>query len=49
MDPKYLEEMMKKHEQKDLLKKEDVALKIIEMVINNDDYISGEIVRMDGR
>lgn len=47
MDPKYLEEEMEKHHQKELLRKEDVALKIIEMVINNDDYITGDIVRME--
>lgn len=47
MDPKYLQQQLAKHQQKELLKKEDVALKIIEMIINNDDYISGDIVRMD--
>lgn len=47
MDPKYLEKQMEKNGQKELLKKEDVALKIIEMIINNDNYISGDIVRMD--
>ena len=47
MDPKYLEEQMQKNGQKELLKKENVALKIIEMLINNDNYISGDIVRMD--
>ena len=38
---------MLKHGQKELLRKEDVALKIIEMIINNDNYISGDIVRME--
>lgn len=47
MDPKYLKEEMDKHQQKELLRKEDVALKIIEMIINNDNYISGDIVRME--
>lgn len=46
-DPKYIEEEMAKHGQKELLRKEDVALKIIEMIINNDNYISGDIVRME--
>lgn len=49
MDPKYLKESLEKFGQKSLLKKEDVAIKMIEMIINNDDYISGDIVRMDGR
>lgn len=47
MDPKYLKEEMDKHNQYELLRKEDVALKIIEMIINNDDYITGDIVRME--
>lgn len=46
-DPKYIQEEMLKHGQKELLRKEDVALKIIEMIINNDNYISGDIVRME--
>lgn len=46
-DPNYLKEEMKKHEQERLLTKEEVALKVIEMVVNNDDYISGDIVVMD--
>jgi len=45
----YLKEQMTKHNQEKLLKKENVALKIIEMIINNDDYVSGDIVRMDGK
>ncbi|MBE6155530.1 MAG: SDR family oxidoreductase [Firmicutes bacterium] len=49
MDPNYLKEQMTKHNQEKLLKKENVALKIIEMIINNDDYVSGDIVRMDGK
>lgn len=47
MDPKYLEEELKRINQSKLLKKEDVAVKIIEMIINNDDYVTGDIVRMD--
>lgn len=47
MDPKFLEDEMNKHNQKELLRKEDVALKIIEMIINNDDYITADIVRME--
>lgn len=46
-DPKYLEEELKRNEQEELIAKEDVALKIIEMIINNDNYISGDIVIME--
>ena len=47
MDKKYLEEELKKIGQNKLLKKEEVALKIIEIIIN-DDIRSGEVVRMGG-
>ena len=47
MEPHYLEEEMKKYDQVELLRKEDVSLKIIEMLVNNDDYISGDIVEME--
>ena len=47
MDPKYLKGSLERNGQKDLLRKEDVAIKIIEMIINNDNYISGDIVRME--
>ncbi len=45
MEPNYLKEELKRINQKELLKKEDVALKIIEMIIN-DDIRSGEIIKM---
>lgn len=48
MDPKYLKEELKRVEQEKLLRKEDVALKIIEIIVNNDDYVSGEIIYMEG-
>ncbi len=47
MDKEYLEEELKRVGQKRLLEKEEVALKIIE-IINNDDIISGTVIRMDG-
>ena len=47
MEPHYLEEEMKKFDQVELLRKEDVSLKIIEILINNDDYISGDIIEME--
>lgn len=47
MDPEFLASELKRIGQKELLKKEDVALKIIELIINTD-YVSGSIVRMDG-
>ena len=47
MDPEFLKSELKRIGQKELLKKEDVALKIIELIINTD-YVSGSIVRMDG-
>lgn len=49
MDSNYLKNELKRVNQKELLRKEDVAVKIIEMIINNDDYISGDIVRMDNK
>ncbi len=47
MDPEFLKSELKRIGQKELLKKEDVALKIIELIINTD-FVSGSIVRMDG-
>ena len=47
MNPRYVREEMERTGQKELLGKEDVAMKIIEMIVNNDDYISGDIVRME--
>lgn len=47
MDPKYLDEELKECGQENLIRKEDIALKLIEMIINNDDYISGDIVVME--
>lgn len=47
MEPEYLKKEMERVGQKKLLTKEEVALKIIEIVIN-DDYISGDVIRMDG-
>ena len=47
MNQDYLKEEMRRVGQKELLKKEDVALKVID-IINNDIYKSGDIVRMDG-
>ncbi len=48
MDPNYLKEEMNRIGQKELIKKEDVALKILEIIIN-DDIRSGDIVRMSGK
>ena len=47
MEKHYLKKVMLENNQKELLKKEDVALKIIEILINNDDYISGDIILME--
>jgi len=47
MNPNYLKDELKRIGQDKLLKKEDVALKIIEVIIN-DDIRSGEIIRMGG-
>lgn len=46
MDPEFLKSELERIGQKKLLTKEEVALKIIELIIN-DDYISGSVVRMD--
>ena len=48
MDPNYLKEEMDRVGQKELIKKENVALKILEIIIN-DDIRSGDIVRMSGK
>ena len=48
MDKSYLASEMQRVGQDKLLSKEEVALKIIEIIINDDDYISGEIIRMSG-
>lgn len=45
MDPNYLESELKRVNQKELLKKEDVVIKIVEMIVSND-IVSGDIVRM---
>lgn len=47
MDKDYLESELKRIGQDKLLKKEEVALKIIEIIIN-DDIRSGEVIRMGG-
>lgn len=47
MDEEYLKQEMARIGQKKLIRKEEVALKIIEMFLNSD-YTSGEIVRMSG-
>ncbi len=47
MNPEFLKTEMARVHQERLLTKEEVALKIIELIIN-DDYLSGSIVRMDG-
>ena len=48
MDPNYLKEEMNRVGQKELIKKENAALKILEIIIN-DDIRSGDIVRMSGK
>ncbi len=45
MDPNFLQNELERIGQKKLLTKEEVALKIIEIIIN-DDIISGEIIKM---
>ncbi len=45
-DPKYIASELEKYEQPRLLTKDEVALKIIEIIVNNDDYISGDIIHM---
>jgi len=47
MDPEYLHNELKRIGQDKLLKKEEIALKIIEIIIN-DDIRSGEVIRLDG-
>ena len=47
MDSHYLKKVMQDSNQIELLKKENVALKIIEILINDDDYISGDIILME--
>ena len=46
MNQDYLKKELERVGQKRLLKKEEVALKIIEIIIN-DEYLSGQIIRMD--
>ena len=48
MDPEFLKSELERIGQKELLRKEDVALKIIEIIINSD-FVSGSVVRMDGK
>lgn len=48
MDNNYLENELKRIGQEKLIKKESVAVKIIEIIIN-DDIRSGDIIRMDGK
>lgn len=48
MDENYLKEELKRIGQNRLLKKEEVAIKIIEIIIN-DDIRSGEVVILDAR
>lgn len=47
MEQNFLNEELLKHDQKELLHKEDVALKVIEMMINEEDYKTGQIIRME--
>ena len=46
MEPHYLQEQMEKNNQKELLHKENVAYKIID-ILKSDNYQSGDIVRME--
>ena len=46
IDEVYLKRELERTKQERLLKKEEVALKIIEMIVNNDDYVTGDIVKM---
>ncbi len=48
MDPEYLKKEMERVGQDHLLKKEEVALKILEIMID-DDIRSGEVIRMSGK
>ena len=45
MNQDYLKEEMKRCKQRELIKKENVVIKIIEMIVN-DDIVSGDIIRM---
>ena len=45
-DPNYLKEELEKTEQSRLLTKDEVCLKIIEMIVNNDNYVTGDIIHM---
>ena len=45
-DPNYIKRELEKNEQPRLLTKDEVCLKIIEMIVNNDNYISGDIIHM---
>ena len=46
MEPNFLKEEMEKHGQKELLHKEEVARKIID-ILTSDNYQSGDIIRME--
>ena len=48
MDQEYLQNELKRVKQKELLTKEEVAAKIIEIIIN-DNIVSGSVVRMGDR
>ncbi len=48
MEPEFLKSELERIGQKELLRKEDVALKIMEIIINSD-FVSGSVVRMDGK
>lgn len=45
-NPNFIKEQLKKHGQKELINPEEVAMKIIEIIVNND-YASGDIIRME--
>ena len=45
-DPNYIKRELEKTEQPKLLTKDEVSLKIIEMIVNNDNYITGDIIHM---
>lgn len=45
-DPEYIQKELARTEQERLLTKEEVAFKIIEIIVNNDDYVTGDIVHM---
>lgn len=48
MEPEFLKSELERIGQQELLRKEDVALKIMEIIINSD-FVSGSVVRMDGK